>query len=357
MEIRETYINLSEAQVRDIHRYMATIIGAELAGISSACYVPKAIKFKNDFMAKCGITPRDIKKFMHQFDPTYAKFSMFNDEFTVALLMLTLYFSRIGNAETSKFAYLLLSIKFYSSLLHISFPKFCNDELWRLALAKVSPKHLFREKNGISNALLYLVNIMFQKHGNKISTASVTDFEVVRLTFEMRGRLSQSIKSFAETYYALQKKGSVGVGGQETVDESDGIQIIADKISMSMCTFEQIDDKNLEFAINKSGIRREIAESLIDELSSVEYKDQIRFIIILLGKISPIKNICKESGRLALVRRIESGATVGHYVVRDEILKVLFSTELGFRLKSMNRSQLVIFFSHYISKYIQLKIC
>lgn len=357
MKVSETFVDLTFEQEKNVHKYLANIIGKELAGISTSCYMPKFVKYKQDLEHRSNINRTKIKEFKKQFEATYSKFVVFNDETTMILIMLTLYFARKNRMETSKFAYLLLSIKFYSSLLHISFPKFCSDRLWLLALSSISPKHLFREKNGIANALIYLVNEVYKKNFIKIQSSDITDFEIVRLVFEIRGRLSQSIKSFAEVYYALQKNSNKEVFGKDKIDADQGLNILAEKVSMSICTYEQIDSKSLELAISKSGIRREIAESLIEELSNVDYMEQIKFIIILMGKISQIKYICKESGRLALIRRIDNGSPVGKYIVREEMLNMFYSTEMGFRLKGMNKSQLIIFFSHYLTKYIQNRIC
>lgn len=358
MQVKEVFVDLSPSQDKELRKYLATIIGNEISKVSSPCYFPKVIKYKQDVMTRANIKREQIKSFLKQFDKTYSKFGMFADEFTMTLIMLTLHYARNKDEDGAKLAYFLLLIKFYSSLVHISFPRFCNDDLWRLALTRISPKHLFREKNGIANAIVHLTTETYKRYAIKISSPNVTDIEIVRFVFEARGRLSQSIKSFAETYYALQKAGETRIGGSEEVSEKDGLPLIADKISMSICTYEQIDDDVLESAITKSGIRRDIANSIIEEISTVEYKDQVRFIIVLIGKISPIGLICKETGRLALIRKCENKkATVGNYVVRDEILNFLYSTEMGFRLKSSNSSQLVIFFLQYLTKYIQIKIC
>ncbi len=358
MQIKDTYIELSQTEIQQVHIYLANIIGFELTALTTPCYAQKLTRYEKDFMAKCKITPQKVKMFKKQLDPKYAKFSMFNNSFTVALIMMTIYFSRIKDYENAKFAYLLLSIKFYGSLVLISFPRFCNKDLWELTLSNISPKHLFREKNGISNTIFYLSEIVYKKFQSKLSTPSTTDFDIVRLTFEIRGRLSQSIKSLAEKYYSIQKSGQkIASEYDENLSIEDNLNTIADKISTSICTFEQIDDKCLELAILKSGLRREIAESLIDELSSVNYREIMRFIIILICRVSSIKSICRENTRLALIRKIDSGSKIDKYIVKKEILQMMYETELGFRLKTMNKSQLVIFFVHYITKFIQIKIC
>jgi len=356
--ISETFLDVPTEKIRELNRYISTIIGAELNDISRPCYYPKTIKYKNDLFARLNVKPADIKSFVKQFDADIARFNMFNDDFTIVLLMATIYFAKTKRTELSRLSYLLLAIKFYSSLVHIAFPKFCNEDLWSITLTRVSPKHLFRDRNGVSNAVVYVSDALYRIYANILMKDEISSHEITRITFDLRHRLSQSVKSFAEAYYALQKSGIKGYPSEGDIGtESTDLHLVADKISMSMCTFEQIDDKAIEFALTKSGMRRDIAYSLISEISSVEYKDRIRFIVVLMGKLYLLKNLCKDSGRNILIRKIENEAAVGNYIVKNEIIKLLYETELGFRLKTFNKSQLVIFFSHYLTLFIQKRLC
>lgn len=356
--ISDTFLDVPTEKIRELNRYISTIIGSELNEISRPCYYPKTIKYKNDLFARLNVKPGDIKAFVKQFDSDVSKYNMFNDDFTIVLLMSTIYFAKTKRIELSRLCYLLLAIKFYTSLVHISFPKFCNEDLWSITLTRISPKHLFRDHNGVSNAVVYVSDVLYKKYFSILEKNEMSSHEIVRITFDLRSRLSQSVKSFAEMYYSLQKSGVKGYPSEGDIGtESTDLHLVADKISMSMCTFEQVDDKAVEFALTKCGMRRDISYSLISEISSVEYKDRIRFIVVLMGKLYLLKNMCKDSGRNILIRKIENNAAVGSYIVKNEIIKLLYETELGFRLKTLNKSQLVIFFSHYMTLFIQKRLC
>ena len=357
--ITNTFIKSNPSDVRMIHKYLATVCGYELSQISEPCYFPKIVKYKNDFFSKTKIDPKNTKLFLKQMNPTYANFAIFNDELTVGLIAGLLHFSRSKDYDVAKICYFLLAIKFYSSLVNISFPRFCDRELWIHAFTQVSPKHLIREKGGMSGAIMHIVNSLYKIYFSKLEYPYITDNDLIRVVYDLRHRLSQSIKSFAEIYYHLQKTGDKSVGGsaEKSVTTKDDVITIADKISMSMCTFEQIDDKLLKLAIYRSGIQTHIGHSIIEELSNVEFKDKIRFIIILLGKGTVMSALCKETGRTTLIRKIEKNIKIGDYTIKDEMLKLMHSTELGFRLKTINQSQLTIFFSTYITLFIQSKIC
>jgi predicted secreted protein len=303
------------------------------------------------------VSKESLALFKAQMDKEFRNgYAMLNDQYTIMLIMGMLYMSRQKRRETAKLLYTFIALKFYSSLVHISFPKFCSDELWKLTLTKVSPKHLFREKNGVPNALLHIIEMLYKRYEPVLSGKEIREKDLVRVIYDLRHRLSQSLKSFAEAYYDLQKKGGfLKTSGEE--DENADVQLISDKISMSICTFGQVDDVALNIAIAKSGINRDIGTSTILEISSVNYKDRMRFILILMGRTGNIKLLCTESGRNSFVRKMETGLKIGKYSAREEILSMLYSTELGYRLKSIYTTQLVVFFSHYMAFYIKGKIC
>ena len=124
-----------------------------------------------------------------------------------------------------------------------------------------------------------------------------------------------------------------------------------------MCTFKQIDTASLNYAISRSGINRSIGNTIIKDVSVVDFREQIKFIIILMLRLSPLENICKENGRNALIKKIELGRKIENYSVKEEIIQMLNGTKSGYRLKNIYPSQLTIFFSHYLTKFIQRKIC
>lgn len=340
-------------------RYLASSIGAEITNISKPCYSPKVIKYKTDLLHLLGVSGVDIKYFLKNLDSKYSRFDIFSDQYTISIIISMIYFSQNKKPEISKLLFHFLAIKFYSSLFHISFPRFCSDFLWNKTMDKISSKHLFREKNGAANALNYLVDILFDKYEIKISKETVSDYDLVRMVYDLRHRLSQSIKSFAELYYSTQKKDAAA---SSTLDidesESDNLSLLSDKISMSICTYSTVDQDALKFAITKSGFKKEIATTIINEISDVDYKEQLKFILILIGKVSTYKYICRDAHRNTMIRKVAiNNEKVGNYVVSDEIFKFLKNTKLGYTLQGYQKRQVIIFFMHYVLKYIQRKIC
>ena len=106
-----------------------------------------------------------------------------------------------------------------------------------------------------------------------------------------------------------------------------------------------------------SGIRKSIAESIISELSKPAYQEDLRFIIILINRYMDLKLICKEKVRNKLVRRINSNVKVSSYFLKDLIKKFIYTLNLHHSIKTIDTTQLVIFFSHYLTIYIVNRIC
>jgi len=354
--ISKDFLSMSNSELASLHRYLSHVNGTEISKILKPCYVPKTIIYKSELFNKMGIEKPQIKEFKDNIDKKYRSFNILTDQYTLAIIMGMIHTHRKRRTETSKLLYQFLAIKFHSSLHHIFFPKFCSDELWKTTLNKVSSKHLYREKDGVSNAIIHVVNSLYKIYKPILDGKTIDDKKMVRMIYDLRHRLFQSMRSFATVYYDQQKK----MGSTKTsddVEEKPDVQIIADKISMSIGTFGQVDLSSLNLAISKSGIKRDIGVSIINGISDVEYKEQIKFIMILISRTGNLMNICKDSSRNALVRRIESGVKIGKYNAKAEMLKLMYSTELGYRLKGMYKTQLVIFLSHYLTNFTKTKIC
>lgn len=76
-----------------------------------------------------------------------------------------------------------------------------------------------------------------------------------------------------------------------------------------------------------------------------------------MSRLSDMKEICSEIKRHALIRKILSNKKIGDYSVREEIKNLLFLLDNAYELKNMDYSQIVLFFSHYLTLYIKNRFC
>lgn len=340
----------------EVHRYVSKIVGTEISEVTRPCYVPKLIKYYSDLQKYTGITDNEIKTFKSGISSPYATFNIYNEKYTILLIIAVLYYMRKKKTEIAKTFFKLLSLKFYSSRLHIHFSKFCNEDLWVSSLDKLSPKHLFKSQKGISNAIFYVSDFDFNKHKNKLSSPNLKDRDLVMIVYGLRTKIAQSMKSFAEIYYKSYENRSLA--SKADTDELAGSQLTADKISMTICTFGQIDKTALKEAIIKSRIRKDLAISVISQMSMAEYKDKIRFIIILMSRLGDLKSVCIEETRGKFLRKINSKVKIaGKYSAREEIKNLMYSLESGYQLRTIHDAQLVMFFGHYLTTFLRNRIC
>jgi hypothetical protein len=203
---------------------------------------------------------------------------------------------------------------------------------------------------------MYLSDFDYNKNKSKLQSPELDDRDLEVIVYGLRTKITQSVKSFAQLYYKIYESGSTKSSGED--DEVRGSTLVADKISMTMCTFGQIDKDALSKAIIQSRIRKDLAISIISQISVSEYKDRIRFIILLISRLESLKVVCIESEKLKLIRKINSNVKIGNkYNLKEEIKNLLYSIESGYQLKNIYDIQLIMFFSHYITNFLRNRIC
>jgi len=352
-----TQVEVNPEEDSKVYRYISRILGEELSEISKPCYKPKVIKYFSDLQHILDINNDKIETFISGIIVPYPHiFKIYKDKFTVLLLIATIYYIRKEKPEIAKAFFTFLALKFYSSRVHKHFQKFCSGDLWILTLDRLSPKHLFRTQKGIPSSLLYISEFDFNKNKEKIKSQKLRDKELGDIVYGLRTKIAQSVRSFAQLYYKIYEDSSSRTVSEE--DELGGAKLIADKISMTICTFGQIDKGALSKAIINSRLRKDLSISIISQLSASEYKDKIRFIIILISRLGDLKSVCKDTDRLKLIRRINSNFKIGgKYILKNEIKELLYSLESGYQLKNLYDIQLINFFSHYITLFIGSRIC
>jgi len=349
-------VKLNIKRESDVYKLITKIVGNELSNMTKACYYPKLVIYLEDIQNSLGITEDMIKEFRNSLDPKYKVFDIYKDKYTIILMLAILYFARTKKHEISKTFFHFLSIKFYSNIIHKHLKSFCNEDLWIVTLDRLSSKHLFKNKGGIAPAISYIANFDFDKNKNKLSKNKVGNNELTLIIYGLRQKIAQSTRSFAQLYYKLYEEGKTTKQSKDS--DISGSQLIADKISMTMCVFGQLDKEALTKSIMESRLRKELVTSIISELSTTEYKDKIKFIIILMSRLIDLKSVCVEKNRNKLMRKINTSIKIGgKYNLKSEILEMLYSLELGYQLKNIYENQLIMFFGSYLTNYMRNRIC
>jgi len=87
--------------------------------------------------------------------------------------------------------------------------KFCDEHTYTLTLETLPGQHLFKVKNGIPEALSYIVSSIFSTWKKKIVDTDKSK-TMIRLLYDIRSRWEQSVKSAMIRYYKI-KNGEIDI--------------------------------------------------------------------------------------------------------------------------------------------------
>jgi len=358
--IKDSFVELSNDVYKDLKRYMANSAAIEISNLDKPCYQSKYLKYKSDIEYMLKLDREKRKLFLKQFRSKYRNFKLINDDFTLDLIMLLIYTFKVKDYEFSRIVSLFLSIKFYTSLIKIMFPLTCNESKWNLALSKLSSKHLFKTEKSISLSISYLNKVVLDKYKSDFIKSEIDDEVLVKYVFELRSRIAQSLKSFANLYYSVIPGETFVVDDfdkdeQVKTSESNLSIMITDRI----CVYSEIDERAVLLSAKYSGVLQNVASEIVEEISSVEYKESLGFLLVLLFRaVTDVKKtFCYERNRTSLIRKILSGSVyVGKYNLKKNITDFLSNLQTV-RFSKESKIKSVNFLLHYLTLYIQKKIC
>lgn len=350
----------SSSEENKLIRYVTKRVGLELSSITKPCYYLKITKFWKDISYLTGIEKTEIREFKKKVPGKYHVRKVLINDSTILVLHSFVHFLNQKKYESSKLMFYLLALKFYGNLTHRYFETFCNPELWNLSLEKLSTKHLFVKKGGISNAIIYLSDVEFEKSLDKIKKLRNEDDEwdfLNDLVYSLRTRINQSMRSFANIYYELQKDKTLVVKSEPEDEEQQGdLSQLIDKVSISISTHEEIDKSSLVKSIDKSGLRTEIGVYIVKKISYVSAREDIRFILILMDRIVPLKELRVERKRNLLIRKILSKIKIQKYYIYSLMLDLIDKVDDEYVTKTIDKNQLVVFISNYLTLYVQQRV-
>jgi len=356
--ITKSYLNIQDEDMDNIRRWLIKTTAIELSNIIKSCYMPKINRYFKDFSFLLGnIEKENIQNFMSQLDNKYRKFNLLADPFTISILMLITESAKRNNKDVVKLSILFLAIKFYASLVHILFPKFCSDEVWKYTLTTISSKNLIRDKGNTGNFVRYIAEDIIRKHFNRLYHYQIRDSDMIAFIIELRTRLAQSLYSFARNYYNNIHNKSLINKAEENIEEENILKL--KEIINDACNSSRIDEKIIYDASKRSNIKLEIAKYIITELLSPVYINDWVFIINLYTKVSGgIKNICVDKSIIYYTNLIAIGkANVSKYNIRQQIENMYKKTESSSIYKDIDIKNIVKLIITYIVLHIKKRFC
>jgi len=286
-----------------LKKFIMKVTANELMAISEPCYFPKLKKYYFDLLNLTGLKEKDVKEYVKRFyfGTKFLEFQLIKDPITNLIIYIMHYFlvNNDMSGYTTTMTYFML--RNYTNLMNRQFPKYCNPESFKFGLEHIAKTHLFSREKTIANSLFFMSKEIIRKYTKNIRDGDPED--IAKIIIEVRTRISQSIKSFAEIYYkAVESKTSIrnpyesedGDTGNKYQEQSqDKNQRIIEAIAKKICIYRYIDKKAMLDAKTITKINLSIATLLSNSITNVRYVDNIKIIMkLFLKDIKEVKTLC-----------------------------------------------------------------
>ena len=281
-------VKINDARLKS---HIARIVAKNLSALSEPCYYPEVKKHFYELLKITGLTEKDVKEFAKRRwkGRKEAKFGTQSNAIANFYVFLLQYFLKKRDKTTYKYLMIFFIIRHYANLMHKTF-KYCNEEAFRYALEVLTKTHLFSREKTISNALFYIAGEMVKRWSRGLRT---NDLDAIsRFMQDSRTRVSQSMKSFAQTYYKAAEEGSGLRRGEEPSEEENVYQIkaadkgnkLADEITKKITVYRFSDHKAQEASRTLAKINSSLATQIVSKLNNTKYSDNLRIIFRLFMK-------------------------------------------------------------------------
>lgn len=327
---------LSKAKINDakLKSYVAKVVAKNLASLSEPCYYPELKKHFYDFLKMTNLTEKDIKEFVKRRwkGRKEAKFAIQNDVGANFYIFLLQYSLKKRDKMAYRYLMVFYIIRNYANLMHKHF-KYCNDETFKYALEVLTKTHLFAREKTISNALYYIANEMVRRWSRGLRSGDLD--AISKFMQDSRSRVSQSMKSFAQTYYKAAEEGAALRSEKEPSEEENIYQIkaaekgakLADEITKKITVYRFTDGRAQEAARNLAKINSSLATQIVSKLNNIKHSDNLRIIYkLFLKDLKDSQSLCGKKYE-SYVRHLMS--------IKRTKMKIYFKQQVNFLLMNL----------------------
>jgi len=354
---------------RIVHKYTAH----ELTRLSEPCYYPEVKKFYFEFLHASGLTNKDMKAYVKRFykgTPASGWYLQKDPQSNLYIFLMHYFLTkkdRMSYASMMTF----FCIRYYANLIRRQI-KYCNIDVFKYTLENLAKTHLFSREKTISNAIFFISKEMQRKFTSLLSEPEPDPMLISKFIQESRHRISQSIKSFAETYYRASKEG-VALKTEPEVDNGDGYQYqsleksakIVDTVVKKLTIYKVVDRKAIEDAKRLTKVSTSIATLISNQVIDIKYADNIRIVLELFVKdLKDVETMCGDSyfSYVKSLMGIKRTTTRVYFKQQIEILLVKIVEDINFADKFetlTNQTQFLIksYLAYYITMVMRNTVC
>jgi len=365
---------LSKAKINDarLKSHITKVVARHLGSLSEPCYYPKLKKHFYEFLKMTGLTEKDIKEFAKRRwkGRKEAKFGTQSNAIANFYVFLLQYFLKKRDKKTYTYVMMFYIIRHYDSLMHKKF-KYCNEEAFKYALEVLTKTHLFAREKTISNALMYVSSEMVRRWSRGLRSGDLD--AISRFMQDSRTRISQSMKSFAQTYYKAVEEGAGIKSEQEPSEEENIYQIkaaekgakLADEITKKIVVYRFTDSRAQEAARNLAKINSSLATQIVSKLNNIKYSDNLRTIFrLFLKELKDSQSLCgkKYESYVRHLMSIKRTKMKIYFKQQVNVLLMNILDEIGYKLKydkltSQTQFLINLYLAYYLTMVLRNTVC
>ena len=362
-------VKITDSQLKS---HLTRVVAKNLSSLAEPCYYPEVKKHFYEFLKMTGLTEKDIKEFTKRRwrGRKEARFAIHNDSIANFYVFLMQYFLQKRDKTAYKYLMVFYMIRHYANLMHKTF-KFCNEDVFKYALEVLNKTHLFSREKTISNALFYIAGEMVRRWTKGLRSNDPD--AISRFMQDSRTRVSQSMKSFAQTYYKAADEGVAMKTEDEPSDEDNNYQLksaekgvkLADEITKKITVYRLSDRKSQEMARRLAKVNASLATQIVSKLNNTKYSDNLRVIYRLYIKDIPnAKSLCG-SDYESYVRQLMS--------IKRTRMKIYFKQQINLllmnlldeidykdkysKLTSQTQYLINLFLAYYLTMILKNSVC
>jgi hypothetical protein len=367
---------LAKAKINDsqLKSLLTRAVAKNLSSLSEPCYYPEVKKNYYEFLKLTGLTEKDVKEFTKRrwAGRKEAKFAIHSDPIANFYVFLMQYFLKKNDKRMYINTMIFFIIRYYANLMHKSF-KYCNEDVFKYALEILTKTHLFAREKTISNALMHIATSMVRGWTKGIKSGNLDD--ISRFMQDSRTRVSQSMKSFAQTYYRASEEGA-GIQSEPEPREDDEEAVyqikaqekgakLADEMTKRITVYRFTDRKSQEESRRLAKINSSLATQIVSKLNNTKHSDNLRVIYRLYMKDLPdAKSLCgsKYESYVRQLMSIKRTRMKIYFKQQVNLLLLNLLDEIDYRKKydkltSQTQFLINLYLAYYLTMILKNTLC
>jgi len=363
MDIRGQKKFVSDIDHRKLHSFILKNVSQEFANLVEDCYYPTFSNIYKELLSTTNSTEKNLVEYSKKkYNLPWAK--ILHDPKTILLVLIVQEFLSANDAAAALSAFHLLVLRNYSNIMY-KFIRHCNPDVFRTALGQLSHNHLFVLKKTIPSSLMYLSNTLFKKYKDALQKDDIKN--IVKVVYELRHRINQSVRSFAQRYYDIHSKQKQIRSEEEKeydLGREKNLRQFIDNISKTITVYKKVDENAAEESRRLTKFNSKLSVMYSKNLSQPQFTEDVSLALFLL--LRDVKDFEKinTTNFLDYVKRLMSVKISKQPIyfkkqiskIHDQIIQNLnlvdWYNKLSTQSKSISRNFIAYYLAFYLRNFI-----